>query len=80
METKSINNVQNEEGIWIPGVILFNNDLSLREKFLLAKIFHLDNESGCYANNKYFSNYCGISRVQISTVDTPIFRTVSLQN
>ena len=66
MKERQFKKVARENGIWIPNFILFLDNLSFKEKGILAKIYHLDNEEGCFANNQYFSEFFGISKVQIS--------------
>lgn len=43
------------KGIWIPREIWLTTELTLQEKVFLVEIDSLDNESGCYASNKHFS-------------------------
>lgn len=58
-----------EGGLWIPEEIMHNADLSVQEKMILSKIYHLDNDKeGCFANNRYFSDYFGLSRTRISKI------------
>ena len=47
------------KGIWIPKDIWLSDQLSLMEKVLFVEIHSLDNERGCYAGNKYFSEFFG---------------------
>ena len=54
------------KGVWIPREIWLNGELSILEKVLLTEINSLDNEKGCYASNKYFAEFFGISERQIS--------------
>ena len=49
------------KGIWIPKEIWLNNELTLQEKVILVEIDSLDNDDGCFASNKYFSEFFGIS-------------------
>lgn len=48
------------KGIWIPKEIWLSDQLSLMEKVLFVEIQSLDNERGCFASNKYFSDFFGI--------------------
>ena len=50
------------KGVWIPKEIWLDNNLSIMEKIFLVEIDSLDNENGCYASNKYFAEFFGISR------------------
>ena len=56
------------KGIWIPKEIWLSEKLTLQEKVFLVEISSLDNESGCYANNEYFSKFFGISKTRVSEV------------
>lgn len=54
------------KGVWIPKEIWLDSDLSIIEKCLLTEISSLDNEIGCFASNKYFSEFFGIGERQVS--------------
>lgn len=56
------------KGIWIPKEIWLNKDLTLQEKIILVEIDSLDNDNGCFASNKYFSDFFGISTGRISQI------------
>ena len=56
------------KGIWIPKEIWLNNELKLIEKIFLVEIDSLDNELCCYASNKYFSEFFGITKGRCSQV------------
>lgn len=56
------------KGIWISKEIWLNQDLTLQEKVFLVEISSLDNENGCYANNRYFAEFFGISITRVSEV------------
>jgi hypothetical protein len=53
------------KGIWIPAEVWLSPTLSLMEKVLFVEIHSLDNERGCYASNKYFAQFFGLSDRQI---------------
>jgi hypothetical protein len=55
------------KGVWIPKEIWLSEQLSLMEKVLFVEISSLDNERGCFASNKYFGEFFGISERQIRT-------------
>jgi len=54
------------------------------EKVLFVEIHSLDNERGCYASNRYFSEFLGISERQIQTYIANLklngFISVTIQN
>ena len=54
------------KGIWIPKDVWLTKDINFQEKLLLAEIDSLDNEKGCIASNKYFSEFFGLSESRIS--------------
>ena len=56
------------KGIWIPKEIWLNEDLTVMEKLFLVEIDSLDNEKGCYASNKYFADFFGISKGRCSQI------------
>lgn len=53
------------QGIWIPKEIWLSSTLSLMERVLFVEIHSLDNERGCFASNKYFADFFGVSARQI---------------
>lgn len=53
------------KGVWIPKEIWLSPELSLVEKVLFVEIHSLDNERGCYATNRHFSDFFGLSERQI---------------
>jgi hypothetical protein len=55
------------KGIWIPKEIWLSDQLSLMEKVLFVEIHSLDNERGCFASNRYFADFFGVSDRQIRT-------------
>ena len=72
------------KGVWIPKEIWLSTQLSLMEKVLFVEIHSLDNELGCYASNRYFADFFGISERQIRTYVGSLkekgFITVSVVN
>ena len=72
------------KGIWIPKDIWLSDKLSTMEKVLFVEIHSLDNERGCYASNRYFSEFFGISERQIRNYIASLkengFISVSIQN
>jgi hypothetical protein len=72
------------KGIWIPKEIWLSNQLSLMEKVLFVEIHSLDNEHGCYASNRYFADFFGVSDRQIRTYVGSLkdkgFISVSIKN
>lgn len=56
------------KGIWIPAEIWLSKDLTIMEKIFLVEIDSLDNDDGCFASNKYFSEFFGVTTVRASQV------------
>jgi len=54
------------KGVWIPKEIWLSEDLSLVEKCLFVEISSLDNEHGCYASNRHFSMFLGVSERSVT--------------
>jgi len=61
---------RNFEGVWIPKDIWLDNNLTIMQKCMFVEIKSLDNEDneykGCFATNRYFAEFFGISVVQVS--------------
>ena len=72
------------KGIWIPKEVWLSPTLSLMEKVLFVEIHSLDNERGCFASNRYFAEFFGISDRQIRNVISSLkakgFVTVTVRN
>ena len=72
------------KGIWIPKEIWLSPTLSLMEKVLFVEIHSLDNERGCFASNRYFAEFFGVSTRQIATYVASLkgkgFITVTIVN
>ena len=60
------------KGIWIPKEVWLNKELKIIEKLFLVEIDSLDNEYGCFASNKYFSEFFGITKGRCSQVITKL--------
>ena len=56
------------KGIWIPAEVWLSNELTMQEKLFYVEIDSLDNKDGCYAKNKHFVDFFGISSVRVSKV------------
>jgi DNA-binding transcriptional regulator LsrR (DeoR family) len=72
------------KGVWIPKEIWLSDKLSLMEKVLFVEIHSLDNERGCFASNRHFSEFFGISERQIrnhvSSLKTKGFVKITIAN
>lgn len=56
------------KGIWIPKEVWESKDLTLQQKIILVEIDSLDNDNGCFATNKHFSDFFGISIGRVSQI------------
>lgn len=56
------------KGVWIPKEVWLSDKLTLQEKVFYVEIDSLDNENGCFASNKHFSKFFGISKTRCSEV------------
>ncbi len=56
------------KGVWIPKEIWESpSSFRLWKKFCLLKFTVLDNERGCFASNRHFAEFFGVSERQIRT-------------
>ena len=62
------------KGIWIPKEVWLTKDLNIIEKLFLVEIDSLDNKNGCFASNKYFSEFFGISKGRCSQIISSLER------
>lgn len=57
------------KGIWIPACYWLDPNLTIQEMLFLAEIDSLDiDEKGCYASNKHFSDFFGLTPQRCSQV------------
>ena len=57
------------KGIWIPANYWLDANLTIQEMLFLAEIDSLDvDEKGCYASNKHFSDFFGLTTQRCSQV------------
>lgn len=55
------------KGVWIPKEIWLDTRLNALDKVILVEIDSLDDgENGCYASNKYLSEFCQCSATKVS--------------
>ena len=61
--------MQKLKGIWIPAEILLNEELSDKEKIILAIIMYLSEETkSCFASNKYIANIVKVTHERVSKI------------
>lgn len=57
------------KGVWIPAERWLDRSLNITEKVMLAEIDSLETEDrGCYASNRYFAEFFGLSVSRISHI------------
>ena len=56
------------KGIWIPIELWESNELTMQEKLMLVEIDSLDNDHGCFASNKHFAEWFGLSTGRCSQI------------
>jgi hypothetical protein len=59
---------RNFKGVWIDKEIWLDTELTWMEKLFLTEINSLDNESGCFASNKYFAEFFNLSDGRCSQI------------
>ena len=60
---------QKLKGLWIPAEILLNENLSDKEKIILAMILYLSEETkSCFASNKYIANIVNVTSDRVSKI------------
>lgn len=61
------------KGIWIPASYWLDENLTIQEMLFLAEIDSLDiDEKGCYASNKHFSDFFGLTTGRCSQIITSL--------
>ena len=67
-ERKISNESRGFRGVWIPKEYWLDPNLKIMEVVFITEIESLDNGKGCYASNKYFSEFFGISKGRCSQI------------
>lgn len=67
-ERKITNESRGFRGVWIPKEYWLDPNLKIMEVVFITEIESLDNGKGCYASNKYFSEFFGISKGRCSQI------------
>ena len=61
--------MQKLKGLWIPAEILLNEELSDKEKIILAIILYLSEETkSCFASNKYIASIVNVTSDRVSKI------------
>ena len=56
------------QGVWIPAKYWLDEELKIVEVVFLTEINSLDNDQGCFASNKYFSEFFGLTAGRCSQI------------
>lgn len=69
---KRVINTKNRgfKGVWIPAQIWLDENLTVQEMLFLVEIDSLDLSKGCFASNKHFSDFFGLTSGRCSQVIT----------
>lgn len=63
---KTSENNRKFKGVWIPAEYWLDENLTIMEVALIVEIDSLDGENGCFASNKHFSEFLGITPGRVS--------------
>ena len=58
---KTSENNRKFKGVWIPAKYWLDEDLTIMEVVLITEIGSLDGENGCFASNKHFADFLGVT-------------------
>lgn len=67
---KTSENNRKFEGVWIPADYWLDENLSIMEVVLITEIDSLDGENGCFASNKHFADFLGVTSGRASQLIT----------
>lgn len=63
---KTSENNRKFKGVWIPAEYWLDENLTIIEVALITEIDSLDGENGCFASNKHFADFLGITPGRVS--------------
>ena len=58
---KTSENNRKFKGVWIPAEYWLDENLTIMEVVLITEIDSLDGENGCFASNKHFADFLGVT-------------------
>ena len=67
---KTSENNHKFKGVWIPADYWLDENLSIMEVVLITEIDSLDGENGCFASNKHFADFLGVTSGRASQLIT----------
>lgn len=65
---KTSENNRKFKGVWIPAEYWLDENLSILEVVILTEIDSLDGKEGCFASNKRFADFIGMSTAYVSKI------------
>lgn len=65
---KTSENNRKFKGVWIPAEYWLDENLTIMEMIILTEIDSLDGDNGCYASNKRFAEFIGMSTAYASKI------------
>lgn len=60
------------KGVWIPAEYWLDANLTMSEINMITEIDSLDNGNGCYASNKHFAEFFGVTKGRASQIITSL--------
>lgn len=69
---KTSENNRKFEGVWIPAEYWLDENLTIMEVVLITEIDSLDGENGCFASNKHFADFLGVTSGRASQLITDL--------
>lgn len=69
---KASENNRKFKGVWIPADYWLDENLSIMEVVILTEIDSLDGENGCFASNKHFADFLGVTSGRASQLITDL--------
>lgn len=69
---KTSENNRKFKGVWIPANYWLDENLSIMEVVILTEIDSLDGENGCFASNKHFADFLGVTSGRASQLITDL--------
>lgn len=60
------------EGVWVPAEYWLDENLTIMEVVLITEIDSLDGENGCFASNKHFADFLGVTSGRASQLITDL--------
>lgn len=69
---KTSENNRKFKGVWIPVEYWLDENLTIMEVVLITEIDSLDGENGCFASNKHFADFLGVTSGRASQLITDL--------